>query len=87
MSSIKQDLQERWEITGDTSLYLSPERVKQLNLEKSHKAKIGQKLKILDKVATMIEKLKKESDIPKLEEEWAKYLSIIEKEQSKIQAQ
>jgi len=34
----------------------------------------------------MIEKLKKESEIPKMSEEWAKYQAIVEKEQSKIQA-
>jgi hypothetical protein len=34
----------------------------------------------------MIEKLKKESDIPKLSEEWTKYQAIVDKEQSKVQA-
>jgi hypothetical protein len=80
LTSIKSDSEERWEITGDTTLYLNADRVKQITQEKQNRAKVAQKVKILDKVLCLIDKLKKEADIPKINEEMQKYQAIIDKE-------
>ena len=69
-----------WEINGDVSLYLTQERCKQLSAEKLARVKINQKAKLLDKIITMIDKLSKEKDICKIEEEVKKYEALLEKE-------
>lgn len=80
LTSIKSEYGDKWEITGDLSLYFNPEKVKKVAAVKAMRAKVAQKAKILDKVVAMIDKLKNEQDIPKVQDELAKYSQIIEKE-------
>lgn len=85
MTSIKLESSEKWEITGDIALYLNADRVREINQQKQNRLRVGHKAKMLDKVLALIDKLKKDSEIPKIDEEYQKYQSIIDKEHQKLQ--
>jgi hypothetical protein len=65
-----------WELLNPT-IYLSSDRQKVLAEEKKERAKSGAKAKLLDKIVGLIDRLKEEKEIPKLEAEHAKYLSLV----------
>ena len=69
-----------WEFLSP-GIYIEGERLKQLNAEKHARSKILSKLKTLDKVVQMIDKLKDEKDVPKIEQEYSKFTAQVEKEQ------
>ena len=56
-----------WELTCNLSLYLNPSRQKEIQAEKSRNNKILTKARILDRVLSLIDKLKKDKELAKLE--------------------
>ena len=56
-----------WELTCNLSLYLTPNKLKETQAFKSRNNKTLTKAKILDRVLTLIDKLKKDKDLAKLE--------------------
>ena len=69
-----------WELTCNLSLYLTTARQKEIQAEKSRNNKISTKARILDRVLALIDKIKKEKDLPKLQSEYQKYELQIQKE-------
>ena len=69
-----------WEILNP-SIYLSTDRQKQLSQEKQQRSKFSVKVKMLEKVVNLINKLKLDKDIAKLEAEYSKYTSLLAKEE------
>ena len=61
------------------------ERCKIYQSEKQSRVKLNQKVKVLDKIITLIDKLAKEKDIPKIEEEVKKLDHLLEKEEAQKQ--
>ena len=68
----------QWEILGDISHYIAQERAKTIVNEKPSKRRVFERARFLDKIIGIIDKLKKEKDIPKLEEEVDKYGKLLE---------
>ena len=68
----------QWEILGDVSHYIALDRAKIISAEKPSKRRVFERARFLDKIIGIIDKLKKEKDIPKLEEEIDKYSKLLE---------
>lgn len=58
-----------WEFCGDASVYLSQERLKVYQADKAQRKRVFERARYLDRIVGMIDKLKKEKEITKIEEE------------------
>ena len=74
-----------WELSGDASLYISADKFKALKIDKPIRTKINQKAAFLERIILLIDKLKKDKDISKIEEEYQKYQNLLEKEKQAIE--
>ena len=61
-------------------MYLSQDRCKQLSQQRQLRVKFSQKVKILDRILTNIDKLSKNKEIARIEEDVQKLEALIEKE-------
>lgn len=69
-----------WEFLSP-GIYLETDRLKSVSHDKQARAKLVSKLKTLDKVVCLIDKLKDDKDIAKIELEYSKFTSVVEKEE------
>ena len=74
-----------WEILGDVSHYIAQQRAKIITNEKPFKRRVYEKARFLDKIIGLIDKLKKEKEIQKLEEEIDKYSKLVESHKVAVQ--
>ena len=74
-----------WEFCGDASVYLSQERLKVVQADKPQKRRVVERARFLDRIIGMIDKLKKDKEITKIEEEVDKYQKLLEAHQVAIQ--
>ena len=67
-----------WDIIGEASLYLSQDRLKAIQSEKPQKRRVIDRARYLDRIIGMIDKLKKDKDIGKIEEEIQRYQKLLD---------